>query len=238
MRILVSIHAARFIPSEFLKDLFNWTRNTGKHQVYFESHNSSGMIGWSRSLGIESARRQGMDLLIELDTDVRIDNTFTEVIGFINQDIARRFDIVVGPTVGINGRVMIHYTDDMIKAGAPPSGKSAFEVKASAFGFVAFSKRYIDSVRPIDMIADLTGKQYPLYMVHRAGTTEDYVACYEAANQKMRTCVDPRIKVAHYKFTPLYVGWVDDDPNLRVNGIRLTPSGPAPSEQNSGEEAD
>jgi hypothetical protein len=207
MRILLGIPCARVVRSQFFLDLLNWTYDS-KHNIRHIVNNSSGRIDWSRSQLIDAAVKGGFDLHIQMDTDVCPMIPLQSVLSYINQDFSRGYDMVIGPTVGVNGRVMNNYGPDF----HPPEnfGSTCFDVHAGAFGFVAMSPRLMKKVTespPASSIIDIGDNKHNIYMIYREGTTEDFDFCYRVRDLGFRVGVDPRIEMGHAKEVLLRPDW-------------------------------
>ena len=207
MRILAGIPCARVVRSQFFLDYLNWVGES-KHVVKHLVNNSAGRIDWSRSQLIDAAGEGKFDLHIQIDTDVSPMLPFQTAISFINQDISRGFDLVIGPTVGTNGRVMNNYGPNF----KPPDnfGSNCFEIHAGAFGFVAMSPRLIEKVRaspPASTLIDIGDKKHALYMIYREGTTEDFDFCYRVRDMGFKVGCDPRLQMGHAKEVLLRPDW-------------------------------
>jgi hypothetical protein len=207
MRILLGVPCARVIRSQFVADLYDWIADS-KHEIQLRADTTSGRIDWSRSNIMERAKKMRADVCIQMDADVMMGTPMRETLSYIQQDFSRGFDAVCGPTIGVNGRVMIKYMPDVDQNG-PVSGKSAFEVEACAYGFVAFSRKLIETLKPAGFITDISGVVYPLYTHYSTDTTEDWIMCRRIREQGMKVCVDPRIVVGHVKEVILRPKWFD-----------------------------
>jgi hypothetical protein len=231
MRVLLGVPCARVMRSQFVADLWDWVDGS-KHEILVRADTTSGRIDWSRSNLIERAKKWKSDVLIQMDTDVMMGTPLRETLSFIQQDFSRGFDVVCGPTIGVNGRVMIKYMPNVTK-DTPVSGKSAFEVEACAFGFVAFSQKLVQTIKPAGFITDISGVVYPLYTHYSTDTTEDWVMCRRVREQGMRVCVDPRIVVGHVKEVILKPKWFDvedgtaRDPAVTAMDVPIRPDDPS-----------
>jgi hypothetical protein len=206
-----------------MNDLSEWADwNEVKHTIFYRFDATSGRIDWSRSNLIRRALALKVDVLIMLDTDVKMFTSFRDTLSYIQQDIARGFDCITGPTVGVNGRVMMRYMDDMSK-DTPPSGKSAFEIQAAAFGFAAFTRKCLEKWQPVSFIIDIQNDKYPLYMDYSNNTTEDFNACYRMREAGLRVACDPRIRAGHVKEIILQPRWFDDPPEQKQDSYYSVP---------------
>jgi len=207
MRVLIGVPCARVVRSQFFLDVLNWT-DESKHRIRILPNNSAGRIDWSRSQLIDAALAWNADLHLQIDTDVNPMIPLQTAMSFINQDFSRGFDMVIGPTVGVNGRVMNNYGPNF----KPPENfaSSCFEIWAGAFGFVAMSPRLIKKVTsspPASNIVDIGDKKHPIYMIYREGTTEDFDFCTRVREMGFKVGCDPRLEMGHAKEVMLRPDW-------------------------------
>lgn len=224
-KLAIAIPCSRVVDIEWVMELMHWisARKDGG-MTALEFFPQAGRIDWGRSVGIDWARNLGVDVCFQLDTDNYPTQPIEKILELVAESFKAGVDIVCAPSVAYNAALMIRAKPD----GSPPTGKAPFDVEGSAFGFVAFSKKALAELAPVDFIHNVEGMRYPLYGISTS-TSEDYSLCQNWTSHGGRVAIDPRLYFGHGKRVKLLPVFEDaapeERPTLPIPGfmeVRLT----------------
>ena len=153
---------------------------------------------------------------IQIDDDVWPRQHISEMLRLLHQDFEDGFDVVTAPTVNNETLNVMVWTDD----GLMPSDRCV-EVSFTAFGFVAFSPKFIREVKPEGEELFWPGtpqaQSVPTYC-HFALNTDDSMSFSQLVrDQGFKLGCDARLMVTHRKaldLDPTSANWWLDFRNI------------------------
>ena len=170
----------------------------------------AGRIDIARSYLLEMAKAQPkFKELLTFDTDVMFHDSKCpggcdhEVQGldlvqeYLEEDFALGFDVVHAPVLNTHGNPSFGFRVPNGWLGV--SDVRAFPADWCTGAFLAFSRKAIDTIRPITEIKNQDGSKVKLYCRMLPETTEDYDLCENLSKCGLRLGVDPRLIAGHHK---------------------------------------
>jgi hypothetical protein len=153
---------------------------------------TAGRIDLSRSNLFEWAKKLDPAAHVQVDTDIQFLQPAWEMMEIVFEDFEMGFDIIVAPTVAYNARVMTWGFEEQ------PHSHGPIKIRHAAFGWVAFSPRLLQGLKPLDTITNVSHEKLNLYCLSTS-QTEDNSFCDNATKQGFRVGADFRLHVGHVK---------------------------------------
>jgi len=180
------------VRAQFFVELFQWLGDERYTIPIPKPDATAGRIDLARSNLFEWAKKLEPDVHYQIDTDVALLQPMHEMTELVLEDFVMGWDIVIGPTAAYNNRAMTWGFEEK------PHPHGPIKIKHGAFGFVAFSPRILEGLKPLSHITNVAHERLPLYCLSTE-QTEDNSFCDNATSQGFRVCCDYRLHVAHIK---------------------------------------
>lgn len=194
--IAIGMPCARLVRSQFFIDLFQWVSENRYYIPTPKPDATAGRIDVARSQLFDWAKSFKPDAHVQIDTDIKFIQPMWDMMEIVFEDFTLGWDIVVGPTAAYNARSMTW------GFSAKPQSYGPNPITHAAFGFVAFSPRILEGLKPLDYITNVNHERQGLYCLSTS-QTEDNSFCDNAHKQGFKVCCDFRLHVGHVKETVL-----------------------------------
>lgn len=190
--VAVGAPCSRMVRAQFFIELLQWV----SEERYFiptpKPDATAGRIDLSRSNLFEWAKALKPDAHVQVDTDIKFLMPMWDMMEIVFEDFELGYDIVIGPTAAYNARSMTWG----FKAKPHPYGPNP--IQHGAFGFVAFSPRILQGLKPLTSITNVNHEKLNLYCLSTE-QTEDNSFCDNARAQGFKVGCDFRLHVGHVK---------------------------------------
>lgn len=194
MDLMIGVPSGKIIDASFIETVLN----TLEFRPTYVSIAIQNDVSIGRNKLFTKARSLNKSILM-LDTDVTFKRN-ARIRDYIEEDFNNGYDIVVAPMLAHNGAVAFtpKRKKDVIK-------KTPYEIKSSAFGFVAFSAKIVSEIPPLTKETTKTMEESDTltFFWKTPSRTEDIVFCNYATKQGYKICADPRIEVNHLTTIPV-----------------------------------
>jgi hypothetical protein len=190
--IAVGAPCARMVRSQFFVDLFQWLSENRYFIPTPKPDAAAGRIDIARSGLFDWAKALHADAHVQIDTDVKPLQPMYEMMEIVFEDFVLGADIVIAPTAAYNLRAMTFGYSEK------PHPHGPNWIRGGAFGWVAFSPRILQGLKPIDGMTNVAGEKLNLYCVNN-NRGEDNSFCDTARAQGFRVACDWRLHVGHSK---------------------------------------
>jgi hypothetical protein len=182
------------VRAAFFVELLQWVTEMRYFIPTPKPDATAGRIDLSRSNLFEWAKKLEADAHVQIDTDVKLLMPMWETLEICFEDFTLGYDVVIGPTVAYTARSMTWGFKEKPHAYGPNP------IVHGAFGWVAFSPRILQGLKPLSYITNVTHERLPLYCLS-TDQTEDNSFCDNATKQGFKVCCDFRLHVGHVKET-------------------------------------
>ena len=190
--IAVGAPCARMVRSQFFVDLFQWLSENRYFIPTPKPDAAAGRIDIARSSLFDWAKGLRADAHVQIDTDAKPLQPMYEMMELVFEDFTLGADVVIAPTAAYNLRAMTFGYKEK------PHSYGPNWIRGGAFGWVAFSPRILQGLKPIDNMTNVEGERLNLYCANN-NRGEDNSFCDTAHEQGFKVCCDWRLHVGHAK---------------------------------------
>jgi hypothetical protein len=180
------------VRTQFFIDLFQWLSENRYYIPTPKPDASAGRIDIARSNLFDWAKSLHADAHVQIDTDVKPLQPMWEMMEIVFEDFQLGADIVIAPTAAYNLRAMTFGYKEK------PHSYGPNWITGGAFGWVAFSPRILQGLKPIDSMTNVAGEKLNLYCQNN-NRGEDNSFCDTAHEQGFKVCCDWRLHAGHSK---------------------------------------
>ena len=186
---LLNVPVGATIPSRF----FVWTQDWTPRGERWHVNSTPRRTDIARSALIWDCIRSGRDCW-QWDSDVISALPYSELLRIIQEDLRAGYDIVIAPTAGMNGKVLLVEKDKIVRDGP-------FEVYGPMCGMWYATVEALKKLKPIGQSEGIMGESHPMFctysIIDRKAYSEDADLAYRAREVGLKLCADGRLQVRH-----------------------------------------